>query len=134
MNVVNYTRSSCSLKTTELTSGPRAEYSANQLRRAKIAALEAADFKILTFDALAEALHAKGDLYVAAKRNEYIEILSDAFVSEMMFAWMAPEQIAISEVLKADALAKRGSWHRYKAFSPKTFAMDVALQKVRICR
>ena len=112
--------------------GRRSEYAANDLRRAKIAALESADFKVLSFDSLGEALHTKENLYIAAKRNEYVEILSDTFISETMFGWMPPEQIAISQTLKADALAKRSGWHHIRALSPKTYVMDRALAGVRI--
>lgn len=66
--------------------GRRAEYGKNRVRRYLIAARESDDFKILTFDSLAEALQAKYELYVGARRNEYIEIVSDVFLDESMFA------------------------------------------------
>jgi len=120
-----------------LVHGRRAEYRNNEQRRALIAAKEADDFKIMTFDSLAENLQSKHDLYVAARRNEYIDVLSDVFLDESMFAWMQPEQIRISEKLKASALAAKPHWFHVRHFDTKddnAFVMPRALRDVRIRR
>src|SRR5262249_55592412 len=52
--------------------GRRSEYANNEIRRRRVAAQETAEFKILTFDSLIEDLASKRDLYLGARRNEFI--------------------------------------------------------------
>src|ERR1700730_67142 len=113
-----------------LVHGRRSEYGRSPIRRRLIAAQEVDDLKILTFDSLAESLHTKHDLYVGARRNEYIEIVSDVFLNESMFSWMEPEQIRIGKRLKASALAARDQWFHYNG--DNDLAMEVALPRVRL--
>jgi Domain of unknown function (DUF4263) len=116
-----------------LVHGRRAEYKGSPIRRRRIAAEERDNFKIMTFDSLAEGLHAKGDLYVGVRRNEFIDIVSDVFLSESMFCWMEPEHLRIGRRLKANALAARGQWHHYTIQNGKNvLTMDVALPEVRL--
>ena len=113
--------------------GRRSEYVGNAIRRRFIAAQEADDFKIMTFDSLLEGLKSKHELYVGARRNEFIEILSDRYVDEGIFAWMEPETLQISIKLKEALLAARSSWCHVKSFgTPKIFAVDEALRRIRI--
>lgn len=112
--------------------GRRSEYADNDTRRRLVVAQEGGDFKIMTFDSLSESLHTKTKLYVGAKKNEYIDILSDEFLSENMFAWMDPTELRISEQLKASAVAARGTWHHYKSLDPKVLAMDYAFDRIRL--
>lgn len=113
-----------------LVTGRRSEYQKNPIRRSIIASQEDDDFKILSFDSLAEDLESKHDLYVAARKNEYIDIISENFLSENLFAWMPSEQIRISEKLKQAALSARSRWFHYRA--GEGLAMDLALPRVRI--
>jgi Domain of unknown function (DUF4263) len=116
-----------------LVHGRRSEYKGDRIRRNLIAAQERDDFKIMTFDSLAEGLHAKHDLYVGVRKNEYIDIVSDVFLSESMFCWMEPEHLRIGRRLKASALAARGQWHHYMIENGKSvLTMDVALPRVRL--
>ena len=113
--------------------GRRSEYANNETRRKLVAAQENLDFKILTFDSLGESLDTKSELYVGARRNEYVDILSEKFLSEQIFSWMEPEQVRISERLRESALAARGSWHSYRSIGKSpVLAMDYALERVRI--
>lgn len=78
-----------------LVMGRRSEYAGNDTRRQLVKAKEADDFKIITYDSLMEDLKRKYPLYIAARRNDYVDILSDELVGESMFAWMQPEQIRV---------------------------------------
>jgi hypothetical protein len=95
--------------------GRRAEYAGNPVRRRLVAAQEDDDFKILTFDSLAEDLVAKHDLYVGVRKNEYVEIISNQFVSENMFYWMDPSALRINAALKENILSAKGSWFHHNA-------------------
>lgn len=113
--------------------GRRSEYAGNDIRRRLISSQERDDFKILTFDSLAENLEGKNDLYIAARRNEYIDVLSDTFLSESMFSWMQPEHIRISKKFAANARAYRAGWNHHNIESGKgILAMERALKTVRI--
>ncbi|MBY0565974.1 MAG: DUF4263 domain-containing protein [Hyphomonadaceae bacterium] len=79
--------------------GRRSEYAGNDTRRQLVKAKEADDFKIITYDSLMEDLKRKYPLYIAARRNDYVDILSDELVGESMFAWMQPEQIRVGAAL-----------------------------------
>lgn len=97
-----------------LVHGRRREFEDDKLRRGKVATRERPNFRIMTFDSLCEDLQSKRPLYVAARRNEFVEILSNDFVSEQPFVWMQPEHICISEALLADAYNKRNLWMTHK--------------------
>jgi hypothetical protein len=109
--------------------GRRTEYEKNRTRRRLIAAKEDDNFKILTFDSLVEDLQFKHDLYVGVRRNEFIDIISDVFLDEGMFASMEPEQIRIGSQLHASALAAKKEWCCYRAFGD--LVMTSALAAVR---
>jgi hypothetical protein len=93
-----------------LVHGRRAEYEGNALRTNLISSQGSEDFKIVSFDSLLEDLESKHDLYVGIRKNEYIEIISDAFVGESLFTWTRPEQIMVSPELIKNALAAKDSW------------------------
>jgi hypothetical protein len=112
-----------------LVHGRRSEYGKNHLRRSIISAQEKDDFKILTFDSLLESLESKNDLYLGVRKNEYIDLRSDAFLSESMFAWMPPDQIRVGTKFRANALKMRAQWCHFKPCGGKV--MDVALAQVR---
>lgn len=113
--------------------GRRSDYQGSAIRRRLVAAQETDDFKIMTFDSLIEDLASKRELYVGARRNEFIQILSDKFVGDSIFAWMEPETLQISSALKRAILGARGSWSYVKSFSkPKVFAIEEALTRMRI--
>jgi Domain of unknown function (DUF4263) len=114
-----------------LVHGRRSEYYTNQQRRSLVAAQEKDDFKILTFDSLMEDTESKLDLYLGVRKNEYIDLKSDVFLSESMFAWMSPDQIRIGDELRANALKLRDQWHHVRSFKEKDKVMDFALARVR---
>jgi hypothetical protein len=109
--------------------GRRIEYERSAIRRSLIRAQETDDFKIMTFDSLAEELESKHDLYVGVRHNEYIDIVSNVFLSESMFSSMPPDQIRIGEKLRANALATRQHWHHFSSREGRV--MDIALPAVR---
>jgi len=94
-----------------LVHGRRAEFEGNATRRSLIKAREADDFKIISFDSLLEALHTKSLLYLCARKNEHIDIVSNKFISEAVFSWMDPSQLRITDALRHDITANRNRWH-----------------------
>ena len=113
--------------------GRRSEYKGSAIRRRLVAAQETDEFKIMTFDSLIEDLASKRELYVGARRNEFIQILSDKFVEDSIFAWMEPETLQISTALKGAIFGARDAWNHVKSFgSPKIFAIEEAMTRMRI--
>ncbi len=86
--------------------GRRAEYQDSELRRSRIHAEERDDFKIITFDSLAEGLEAKSNLYVGVRRNEFIDIQNDEIVDDDLFIWADPNMLTVNERLRAKIKAK----------------------------
>lgn len=79
--------------------GRRAEYAGNQDRRRLVRACETDDFKIVTYDSLAEDLLSKFELSVASRHNQFIDILTDEITNPALYAWMEPSQIRVSKAL-----------------------------------
>ena len=79
--------------------GRRAEYAGNSSRRNLVHAYEEADFKIVTFDSLSEALEHKHDLYVGIRRNQFVDIQGDEIVDDNLFVWVEPTMLSVSENL-----------------------------------
>jgi hypothetical protein len=116
-----------------LVHGRRAEYQNSPTKRRLIVAKESNDLQIITFDSLVENLESKRNLYLGVRRNEYVEILSDKFLDEVIFSRMQPEQLKISHKLEKNALAARKQWfHGTFGDDDKIqYAMDIALKGVR---
>ncbi|RRV10527.1 DUF4263 domain-containing protein [Pseudomonas sp. v388] len=93
-----------------LVHGRRSEFEGNNNRRSLIATREQEDFKILSFDSLVESLHTKYPLYVCARKNEYLDVLSTKFVSDQVFTFLDPSLVRISDDLRADVLASKRHW------------------------
>jgi hypothetical protein len=94
-----------------LVHGRRAEFEDNDIRRSLIRGQERDDFHILSYDSLVEALHTKEELYVAVKKSEHIEILSNKFIADTLFAVVAPSYLKITDELRKDILDNKPSWH-----------------------
>lgn len=95
-----------------LVHGRRAEFEKNALRSALIRGQERDDFKILSFDSLAENIQNKSDLYVGVRKNEFIEIISDRFISDNIFVWMDAAYLKVSQKLKDCLIAgSHKYWH-----------------------
>jgi hypothetical protein len=90
--------------------GRRTEYAGNEDRRRLVRAVETDDFKIITFDSLAESLSQKGALTVASRHNQFIDILTDEITDPGMYAWMEPTQLRVSKALQ-EKLSEGGSNH-----------------------
>ncbi len=114
--------------------GRRREFENNPIRRQLIHAQERDDFKILSYDSLTEDVGARDELYVGIRKNEYIDIISDKFLSESIFASMSPETLRISRALKEQALSKKGTWfHVGIDEDGKEFPqMERALRNIRL--
>ncbi|TIL32968.1 hypothetical protein [Mesorhizobium sp.] len=57
--------------------GRRAEYAESELRRSRIDAEERDDFKIFTFDSLAEGLYGKRTLWFGVRRAEFMDLQNE---------------------------------------------------------
>jgi hypothetical protein len=97
-----------------LVHGRRAEFEGNESRTSKIREKEREDFQILSYDSLVEALHSKRELYMAVKKNEFIEVLSNTFISEDLLTEIPPTYIKITDELRKSTLDNKKSWQRHK--------------------
>lgn len=114
--------------------GRRREFESNPMRRAKIAAQETEDLRIISFDSLVEDLLAKEELYLAVRRNEFVDVLSDRFISETPFVYLEPENIRISGDLLASAQSALAEDYQFVEFGSgggQSQALN-ALSRVRI--
>lgn len=84
-----------------LVHGRRDEYGGNDTRRALVRAQEREDFKILSFDSLAESLEQKRDCYIGVRRNHTIELKGDVIVDRQVFGWIEPTQFTVSAAMQA---------------------------------
>ena len=80
--------------------GRRVEYAGNEHRRHLVKSKEADDFKVITFDSLAEALPKKYDLTIGSRHNEFIDVLTDAITDPSLYAWVEPTQLRVSRSLR----------------------------------
>ena len=87
--------------------GRRNEYQESDLRRSLIKAKERDDFKIITYDSLIEALDLKYPLFVGARSNKGVEILSNSLVGSSLFSWVSPDHIGVSSELLTEIRAHR---------------------------
>ncbi|UCI23981.1 Shedu immune nuclease family protein [Mesorhizobium sp. B2-8-5] len=79
--------------------GRRAEYADSELRRSRIRAEERDDFKIITFDSLAEGLPGKHQLWLGSRRAEFIDLQNEEIVDNNLFMWADPHMLTVSEGL-----------------------------------
>lgn len=126
------TRNPCHIKYV-LVHGRRDEYFNNPVRSGLIHAEERDNFKIITYDSLIEDLKSKGNLYVAIRRNEYIDIISEQFVDESLFSWVSHSYIRITHELKKDIMRHKSTWHHYRMEDgEKKLALEIALPKLAL--
>ena len=79
--------------------GRRVEYEGNKERRQLIGARESDDFKIITFDSLAEALSSKYELSIGVRHNHFIDILSTDITDAGLYGWIEPTQLRVGKLL-----------------------------------
>jgi Domain of unknown function (DUF4263) len=115
--------------------GRRQEYEGNEQRRRLVESYEDSDFKIITFDSLAEALDSKRELYIAAKRNEFVEILSHDVVDAGLFAWVEPTQLQVSQRLLSKLKhGPRSNQHKILDDGKFVEALTYAADRVRVSK
>lgn len=81
--------------------GRRDEYQGNQTRRRLVQSYEEDDFKIISFDSLAEGLSGKHPLYLGVRHNEFIDVFGNEIVDGSLFSWMEPTEIRVSADIHA---------------------------------
>ncbi|WP_313140856.1 Shedu immune nuclease family protein [Stenotrophomonas sp.] len=123
-------RNKCKIKYV-LVHGRRSEFGNNEVRRGLIRAREADDFHIISFDSLAEALHTKSPLYLCVRKNEHVEIVSDRYIDDSVFAWMDPSLLKITDELRSDISGSRGRWCSSRVNGG--MVLDHVLDKVGRC-
>jgi Domain of unknown function (DUF4263) len=79
--------------------GRRSEYANNEDRRRLVRASETDDFKIITFDSLAEGLSEKYEVSIGARHNQFIDILTDEIHDPGLYSWIEPTQLRVSKAL-----------------------------------
>ena len=79
--------------------GRRSEYAENMDRRRLIQARESDDFKIISFDSLAEGLLGKYDVSIGSRHNQFIDILTDEITEPGLYSWVEPTQLRVSKTL-----------------------------------
>jgi hypothetical protein len=112
-----------------LVHGRRAEFEGNEIRRRILRGLETDEFHILSYDSLMESLHSKGELYVARRKNEHIEVLTERYVSEGLLTSVDPSYLKITDELRQSALDHRELWHEV-SLEGRCMALDLALPKI----
>ena len=112
-----------------LVHGRRTEFEGNEIRRRLISGQERDDFHILSYDSLVESLHSKGELYMARRKNEHIEVLSERFISEGLLSSIDPSYLKITDELRKSALDHKESWHEYSLLG-RCLALENALPKI----
>jgi hypothetical protein len=116
--------------------GRRAEYADSELRRSRVRAEERDDFKIITFDSLAEGLFGKNKLWLGTRRAEFTDILSQEVVDDNLFIWADPHMLTVSEGLyqkveaivgknKPSPFGKTGRGHLMSNFHPNALRVKV---------
>ena len=110
--------------------GRRAEYGENEIRRSMVKGMERDDFKIITYDSLAEDLEHKYQLSIGVRRNEFIDILTDEITNSGMYAWVEPTKLRVSERL-FDRL-KNGPKSNIRLVPERLEAHQYAADKVRV--
>lgn len=123
-------RNPCHIKYV-LVHGRRSEFEGNDLKKGLIRARETDDFKIMSYDSLAESLHTKDNLYVGVRKNETFEIRSPHFAGENIFSWVEPSYLKITAALRAEILAQKNSWTTHSLKSG--FALDHILPTIGEC-
>lgn len=110
--------------------GRRSEYDGNETRRGLVHGMEQHDFKIITFDSLAEDIESKTKLSIAARHNKYIDILTDEVTNPHLYGWAEPTELRVSPTLKAEL--EKGSY-TYRIVDGKTVnALQWAASRVRV--
>ncbi len=113
--------------------GRRSQYAGNDNRRRLVLASEREDFKIITFDSLAEDLSGKPEVSVGARHNEYIDILTDEITYPSLYSWMEPTQLRVSK--KLHELLEKGPRSNHYVFESgqqvEAFTYAAPLVRVR---
>lgn len=116
-----------------LVTGRRSEYEGNDIRRSLVRAQERADFKILTYDSLVENLARKYSLYIGARHNEFLDILSDDLADTGIFSWIDPSELQVSPLL-LEAMRKGvpSNHFRFGTDGKTVDVLEWAVDKVRV--
>lgn len=112
--------------------GRRAEYAGNEIRRSLVNAQERDDFKIITFDSLAEDIEHKHEVSVGVRHNDFIDILTDEIITPSLYSWVEPTQLRVSKTLHNALVNSPGSNHYVMADGKQVDAYKYASAQVRV--
>jgi len=94
-----------------LVTGRAADAKGNARKRGLITSEERdGTFTILSFDSLLRLEAKPSPRYVGGLRGIGLDILSSRFAGESLFSWVGPDQIRITDALRADCLAHKRDW------------------------
>jgi hypothetical protein len=126
----NLRRNPCHIKYV-LVHGRRSEFEGSEQKKGLIRAREAEDFKIVSYDSLAEALHTKNHLYLGIRKNDHLAIVSPHFVGEQIFSWVDSSYLRITQGLKDDILLHKATWRTHRISGG--LMLDHVLPKIGLC-
>ena len=112
--------------------GRRSEYEGNEDRRRLVKASESEDFKIITFDSLAEGLSGKYELSIGSRHNQFIDILTDEITDPGLYSWVEPTQLRVSETLHA--ALKYGPRSNHRVFDADGKAVEAFTRAAPLVR
>lgn len=115
-----------------LVMGRRSEYEQNPQRRAIVRAQEREDFKIVTYDSLAENIDRHYPLYIGSKRNEFIDIAGDHVLDSMIFSWMDASQLRVTRKFRENLKKGPFPWHKALLNGKTVVATRQAAKRVRV--
>lgn len=95
-------------------------------------ASETEDFKIITFDSLAEGLSGKYELSIGSRHNQFIDILTDEIAEPGLYSWMEPTQLRVSKTLRDKLTSGPRSNHFVFDNGKKIEALTRAAPLVRV--
>lgn len=113
-----------------LVHGRREEYSGSKLRRDLIQASESDDFKIMSYDSLLDGIRCNHDAYIAARRNEYVELQSGKYISDQALTVVDVNDLRVSRELYDDIVNSRDRWFTFSNFREK--ALETIVPKLQI--
>ena len=104
----------------------------NEDRRRLVVAQETDDFKIVSFDSLAEGVEWKNEVSIGSRHNQFIDLHTDEVIDPGLFAWMEPTQIRVSYQLHQRLKDGPPSNHYVAGDNGEEEALSRAAKRVKI--
>jgi hypothetical protein len=110
-----------------LVTGRRSMYEGSRQKQDLILAQERDDFAIMTWDSLVDHPKTHDPLYIGRRRDGFIDIMTQRFLTDDLFHWIEPHGIRLNRNLRAEAEQFVGPMRLPKTFTdyridPEKFA------------